>query len=151
MKNNIEILKDKYLKLKQMNKENRRFYHFKSVRNFIIHFHEIATPHDREIIFNLLNGYLDEVIENDILDIYECQEVFTNYIKPVGKYFTEKLKFVVFFKWYTILFYILSFYAILTFFSANSFFFISGFGVILFFMLEMFIKIYQKRIYSFSW
>lgn len=145
------ILKEKFEILKKMPKQNIRFYHMRSIRNFIFHFNEIKSPNDKVYVFNYMDAYLDDVIENGIYNINECKDLFNKYLYPVGKFYMQKLKFAIFLKWYVIALCILSMYAILTFFSTGIFFTILGYGIILFFIVEMVVKILQKRIYGFSW
>ena len=145
------ILKEKFEILKEIPKQNIRFYHMRSIRNFIFHFNEIKSPNDKLYVFNYIDGYLDFVIENGIYDIHECRDLFIKYIYPVGKFYMRNLKFSGFIKWYVIVLYILIMYAILTFFSAGIVFMILGYGIISFFTIEMVVKVLQKRIYGFSW
>jgi hypothetical protein len=148
MDNLFTSLDNKYKLLKTMNLANRRFYHLKSIRNFLRHFNEINNYHEKTYVYNLLNEFLDIVIKDGISNYAECRDLSIKYISPVGRLYARKLRFAIYFKWYTISFCIISMYLLMSFFSAHWIIQLLGYGIIIFFIIEMLIKINQKRIFG---
>jgi len=145
---NLSVIYRSFLLLK---KPNKRFYHIKSVENFIFHFDETSQTLEKENIFNLLKNYLDHINENDISDIIECREKFEKFIYPVGKYFEKNCKFIIFVKLYISIFYLAVICSVLYFFNSNVYFYLCAIAAVLIFYGYTYLKIRNKRIYGFSW
>lgn len=78
--------------------EKRRYYHAKSIRNFIFHYKDLRNLADRERIYYLINSYFEFCSSNVISNIYDSLKVYNDFIKPIGEYYCDHLGFIVFVK-----------------------------------------------------
>lgn len=71
-----------------------RFYHFRSIQNFIYFFDDLESSQLKEKTYLILIEYLDLVKNEPIEDIHQCTALFDEYIKPVGSLYESAFGFM---------------------------------------------------------
>ena len=87
----IKILEtwDNYLTIKQ-----KRYIHFKSLRNFAFHFNNLPNERTKEITLDYLNQYIEEVQVNDAtLTSSESYHLAMNTMNKIANIYSTHLNF----------------------------------------------------------
>lgn len=71
-----------------------RFYHFRSIQNFIYFFDDLESSQLKEETYLILIEYLVLVKNEPIEDIHKCTTLFDQYIKPVGSLYESVFGFM---------------------------------------------------------
>ena len=85
--------------------EKDRFYHLKSVANFIEHFNEISDENSQRKVLDLLDKYTTYIEYNNVNTKKECQRLFYEYINPVGIIYKKCCDFTYFTRPQSVFFY----------------------------------------------
>ena len=75
------------------NKEER-FYHYRSLQNFIHFFDDLGSIQLKKQVYSILIEYLEIVKSEPIEDIHQCTTLFDEYIRPVGHLYEKSLGFM---------------------------------------------------------
>ena len=104
--NDIEKIIEKY-DFVNSNIGDKRYFHLNSIRNFIIHFEYFASYTEKYFVTDLINKYLDFLIEKIYIDQDEAKKIFYEYIEPIGAFYSKRLGFRLYISFPTYLFFIL--------------------------------------------
>lgn len=94
MINHIEDLDLKLKEILQKVDSNKKYYHYRTINNFIFFMKEIKLTNEREKIYFSLNKYLEVVNENPLEDASDSLQIFHNHIRPIGKLYEDFFGFV---------------------------------------------------------
>jgi len=73
----------------------KKYIHYRSMRNFVLHFDEIRTEKARDRVTSLLGEYIREVREHDYdFSGDESLQLARKYLSPLTDYFKEDAKFM---------------------------------------------------------
>ena len=69
-----------------LNAKQKKYIHFRSAKNFILHLENITLQSDKVKCYFMLNEYM-ECIENNVhvIDSKMATSLFTDYIHPIGE------------------------------------------------------------------
>ena len=127
-----------------------RFYHFRSIQNFILSFDKLDSKEKEKVYFNLME-YLDVVKKDPITNMHQCADLFTEYIRPVGSLYENSYGFMPNISWWIIIFWAIFSFGILYVFNLSIIFYI----IIGVFFISYYIYILKKRIekkvYGLGW
>ena len=101
-RNDFAELKERYVNVfSKVQRNHRRFFHRKTVGNFITHLNNINNKNEREIIFNKINYFFDIIDENgyEPIDISESIELFHLYLLPIAEIYQLRLNFTPITNW----------------------------------------------------
>jgi len=127
-----------------------KYYHLKSMYNFLQHFNEIPDRERKEKVFNSLNEYLNYITENDIVSTKECRHVFFTFIEPVGLIYKKCCGFSYILRPQSLVVYLIALNLIFFLFKTNPYFYILnilGFA----FIYLMYKRSKSSRVYTFNW
>jgi len=94
---NIDEIKEEILPLGgKLSKRMKKYMHYQSMRNFVLHFDEIKTVESRAKIADLLHEYIQEARENnyDFIGGEGSLELATKYLSPISKYYRKDSNFM---------------------------------------------------------
>jgi hypothetical protein len=99
----IMELEEKYNQLiNSIDKNKKRYFHLRTVKNFILHFFEIKNDNVKSWIFKNLNEYLLEsksCLES--IDGIRSRELYVKYLDKVADYYRENLQFTLYISFLT--------------------------------------------------
>jgi len=101
----IENIIEKYNLIIDTMPEKNRFYHLKSISNFIEHFDEISDEKSKNNVLELLYNYINHIAYNNVNSNKECQRLFYEYINPIGMVYKKYCDFSYFIRPQSIFFY----------------------------------------------
>lgn len=84
----------KVLRLSEGGLVNERFYHLKSLTNFIAFIDKLNNASERERVYLLLSNYLDVVQQEPVEDVTMSMELFNEFIRPVGRLYEDEFAFM---------------------------------------------------------
>jgi hypothetical protein len=74
--------------------EQRRYIHFRSMNNFVFHFHQLPNDVLKDKVLTILNGYVTEVESNNFeFSSRESYTLTTKYMNKLSEIYSEYLKF----------------------------------------------------------
>lgn len=79
-------------------KEKRKYYHLKSIFNFLLYLPLIKNPTTQRFVIEKLDNYFDYVETQSIEGIHESLDVFNKFIKPVGEIYETEFGFFIMIK-----------------------------------------------------
>jgi len=144
-----EILSIKYkienLKFK-IPKEKKKYYHFRSIDNFIYHINNKKLSNKKFVINKLL-----EFIEFlEINTIHDSLIIFNNFLKPVGDLYEKNLNFFIMARPWILNIWICILGAFFLMLKNNVY--VNFFVLVLFlFCIYLAYKVYKKKVYAFMW
>ena len=133
----------------RIQKDKKKFYHFRSISNFLYHINDKKLSNQNLVIGNLLE-LMDFLESNNIDSIHDSLTVFNRFLKPIGELYEKDLGFFIFMKpwilniWISILlvfFYMIGNKIYLTIFLIALFIFFIYWGY----------KVYKRKVYAFMW
>jgi len=136
----ITELINQYEKILEKPKSDDRFYHIKSVANFINNFSQLKDT-SKIKANNILNEYLNYAFENSIENIEDGVFIFNTYIKPLGEIYKSDCNFLHYIKTWLVAFYCIIGAAVFSLLFKNYYWLV----VIISFLTFMFITVYIKR------
>src|SRR5450631_4564898 len=72
----------------------KKYIHYRSMKNFVIHFDEIDNKVTQEKIIDLLSSYVREIVEhNYFYDRTESYALAKGYLRRIADYYREMLGF----------------------------------------------------------
>ena len=149
--NDKQIIQSKLDQLKDQIDIQKRFYHFRSIQNFIYYFDKLGNCERKEKVSFILNKYLDIVKNEPIEDINQCTLLFDEYIRPVGSLYESALNFMPTVSFRTVMILVIIFYGFFYLFNLPVGFYVF-IGIILFGYYFYFLKKkIQKRVYGLKW
>jgi len=91
-----EEVKEGILSLDSLISERmKKYIHYKSMKNFVLHIEEIKNPRHRSHIMQLLSQYLEETKENDYnYDVSTTGDLARKYLFVMGDYYRRDANFV---------------------------------------------------------
>lgn len=146
-----ENLQNKFNDLKLARDSNQKFYHFRSIENFIYHFDDVGSLELKEKIYSILMEYLQKVIEDPIENLEECTSLFDDYIRPVGNLYERALGFMPMIRIWVIIFWVIPLMIIV--YALNLSIIFYGIIGVLFLSYYFYIrkKRIEKKIYGLEW
>jgi hypothetical protein len=73
----------------------KRYLHYKSMKNFVLHFEEIKNGRDRERVLRMLSDYIEEVKENDYsFEGYSSGTLAKKYLFNLAEYYRDTSHFM---------------------------------------------------------
>lgn len=73
----------------------RKNIHYRSMRNFVLHFEEISSEKAREKVHRLLEGYIEEVRAHDYdFERDSSYQLARKYLSPLSGYYKESSNFM---------------------------------------------------------
>lgn len=148
---NKQNLQNKLNAINDLENINKKYYHLRSIGNFIYHFDDLGNIELKEKVYLILLEYLEIVKENPIENLQECTALFDDYIRPVGDFFEHSSGFMPMISNWVIIYWIIFF--CLLFFAFNlSIIFYAVIGA-LFLSYYFYIrkKKAENRIYGLGW
>jgi hypothetical protein len=131
---------------------NKKYYHLKSITNFLYHFHSLEDKNSKEEVLILLTNLFNYYKEHSIRDIQESLTVFQKYLKPIGEIYEQQLGFFVFIAPWLLFLYIMIGYGVVFLLLNNNFIAVTIFLlVVIIILFYLGIKYYQRKLYSFLW
>jgi hypothetical protein len=90
--NHLRFLQSQLLSVAPNNK--KKYFHFKTLNNFIYHINEIKNPTDLDWIYHSLIDHINAVMEfsNDI-DVTIGYRLYEEYIIKIAGYYSKNLRF----------------------------------------------------------
>ena len=70
-----------------------KYYHLRSLNNFIENFDNIKDYNDKEKAFELLDNCLNYSIDNEINNLNECKIIYKEFIVNIGKLYKKNMNF----------------------------------------------------------
>jgi hypothetical protein len=128
-----------------------KYYHYRSVNNFIFHLNNIKNETDKEKIYLLINEYLDIIKNEPNPDRNVAINFFENYVRPVGKYYEDDFNFVPMFSLWIASFWIITFLFIEYIFNLPFVvMFMTGFLIFIYYIYIL-VKRMNNKVYGFMW
>ena len=128
-----------------------KYYHFKSVQNFIYHLNKL---NDKDIVIKvciILNEYLDSVKDAPITDRMISLELFEEFIRPVGNIYERNAGFMPMLRSWVVFFWIVFFFLILYVFSVPPVFFSLVATSVVIYYIYIIRKRIDHKVYGFMW
>ena len=128
----------------------KRFYHFRSIQNFILSFDNLDC-NQKEKVYLILIEYLDVVKKDPITDLHQCADLFNEYIRPVGQLYENNVDFMPNISSWIIIFWAIVLFGILYMFNLSIVFYL----IIGIFLSSYYIYVLKKRkekkVYGLEW
>lgn len=151
MINHKESLEEKLNEVMGQPFIKRKYYHHRSIENFIHFFNKVSSVQEREKIFFILNEYLDAVKQEPVEDASASLDLFNEYIRPIGKIYEEDFDFMPMINLWVICFWIaVAFLAIYTFNLSFIFYLITGIPLLAYYLFVLKKRI-SKKVYGCMW
>ena len=147
LKETLEIELDEVLQ-QPLNK--KKYYHYRSIDNFLFYLDQIENKDEKEKIFSILYEYL-EILKTTIIDRGESITLFNKYIRPVGKFYEKSFHFMPVFGVLAAGFWILLFSLIQYMFKLTPLFYLFTVLPILLYYLYCLRKTLDKKVYGLMW
>lgn len=129
----------------------KRFYHFRSVQNFIYFFDELENTQLKEKTYLILIEYLSLVKNEPIEDIHQCTMLFDEYIRPVGSLYENACGFMPVIRLWVLIFWGVFLFGILYMFNLSiTFYCIIGL-ILSGYYFYFFKKKLEKKVYGLKW
>ncbi|MBS1947442.1 MAG: hypothetical protein JST47_06710 [Bacteroidetes bacterium] len=92
----FEEIKEIILSLEDMTSKRMRTYiHYKSMQNFVEHFHEIKNERAQRKIIDLISEYIEEIkAGNYDFDVHESANLAKRYVFSIAQYYKEDSSFM---------------------------------------------------------
>lgn len=145
-----QIEKD-FLNLKSGLGINKKFYHLKTIENFIYHFNQIKYQKDREFVLSSLSFCLEYYKVNSIKDINHSLVVFKKYLEPIGTIYQEQVGFSILIKPWILTISILAINLFIYFLNTSLILTLLCNLILLAFVLFLAVKYNNKKLYAFLW
>lgn len=149
--NIIEEVKIKYVYFLTQIPNKNKFYHLKSIQNFMLGFEEIGSMNVKYGIADILNKYFDYVNDHDVNSKTEGRYIFFTFIEPLGMIYKKKLKFSFLFSLNTIFIYFFLGILIMAIFKILMVYILGIIilGALIFY--KIFLQRKSKKIFGFQW
>ena len=123
--NDLDLITGKFNLIVETMPGKYKWYHLKSVYNFIQHFNEIDNKASQEKVASLLLHYLDYISENYVDSYEDAKKLFTNFIYPVGLIYKKHARFIYLLRPQSIFIYLIFLNVLLLVFRASNYFYLS--------------------------
>lgn len=151
MQNKILDIGDKLENIKkEIPNDKKKYYHFRSVFNFIHHISLLSNVDSQDFVVEKLSGFVNYIESNKIDDVYDSLKLYNKYIKPIGELYELELGFFIMIKPWILNISIL-FLVILLYLINNIFFSVLSLCLLSIFCFYLGNKVYKKKVYSFMW
>ena len=129
----------------------KRFYHFRSIQNFIHFFDDLESVQLKEKVYSTLMEYLDIVNKEPIEDIHQCTELFDQYIRSIGNLYERAFGFAPVLSLWVFVFWSIVLFSVLYIFNLSIIlYFIIGI-IVLCYYFYLLKKKRDKKVYGFKW
>jgi hypothetical protein len=149
--NDLDLITDKFNLIVETMPGKDKWYHLKSVYNFIQHFHEIENKELQQKVSSLLLHYLDYISENDVNSYDDAKMLFTDFLYPIGIIYKKHARFTYLLRPQSILIYLVFLNVLFLVFGANTYFFLSLNAIGLAVYILMYMKSKSTRVFRFDW
>ncbi len=141
---------EKYNRVLTSNSSNVKYLNLKSINNFILHYNELVTFQMKNQVEELLEDYLDFLLEKGEVSQSEAKSVFYKYIQPIGDIYVKRVGFSFYTKPSTIAFFLVLFWLLFFAISAPLVLYIVTGIFSLYFFLSDFNKLKRNKVYGFD-
>lgn len=83
---------------REVPKSRRKYYHFRSIYNFLFHIHNLNDVYEQDLVIKNINEFILSVEKEKIDNIQDSLAAFNKFIKPIGEIYERKLDFFVMIK-----------------------------------------------------
>jgi hypothetical protein len=129
----------------------KRFYHFRSIQNFIHFFDDPGSIQLKENVYSILMEYLEIVKKEPIKDIHQCTNLFDEYLRPVGNLYEDVLGFMPIIRFWVIFFWCIFLFGVLYMFNLSIIFYCIIGIIFSSYYLYNFKKRIEKKVYGLKW
>lgn len=150
MDNLKEILEIKLDEVLQRSHNKKKYYHYRSIHNFLFYLDQIKKQQEKEKIFSILNEYL-ELLKIGVVNREESVTLFNQYIRKVGKFYEDNFQFMPAFGIFTTIFWSLFFSLIQYLFQLTLLFYLFTALPILLYYLYNLKKRINHKVYGLMW
>lgn len=148
------IIWDITLKVENLKKEiegnKKKYYHFRSVSNFLFYTEMLNNKEDKAFVVEKLNGFTTYIENNRIDNVHDSLAMFKEYLKPIGEFYEKEFGFFVMIKPWILNIWIILF-LIVFWVLQNRFYFIIFLIPVTLFCFYLAVKVYKKKVYAFMW
>lgn len=130
---------------------NLKYYHYRTIKNYIYYLDKFYTEENREKIFEQINEYLDVLKNEPNPDRKAAIEYFNKYVKPISIYYAESFSFVSMIDFRIALFYMFGLFLLERFLQFSNIAIIISMSLIGVYLLFIFYKKMKKKVYGFMW
>ena len=129
----------------------KRFYHLRSIQNFIHFFDELENIQLKEKVYSILIEYLEVVKKEPVEDIQHSTALFDEYIRPVGNLYEKTLGFMPMISSWVIIFWCICLFGVVYIFNLS---------VIFYYIIGLFLSSYyfyilkkraENKVYGLKW
>ncbi len=147
----VEEVKNKYVYFLKETPNRNKFYHLKSIENFMLSFDEFGSMHTKYEAANILNEYFDYVIANEISNEKDCKYLFFTFIEPIGNIYKRDLGFSFLFTTPTIIIYFIPTIFLMIYLKFPFYLTLSIATVGIFLFIKVLKKRESKKVFGYSW
>ena len=128
----------------------KRFYHFRSMQNFISSFDKLGSD-QKQKVYSILIEYLQRIKQEPIQDMHQSTTLFDEYIRPVGNLYERTLGFMPMISSWVIIFWAIVLFSFLYVFNLSIIFY-AAIGIFLSsYYIYVLIKKTEKKVYGLKW
>jgi len=127
-----------------------KFYHLKTVYNFIHHFNEIDRG-SQEKVGDLLFEYVDYISKNDVDSYKDAKSLFDNFLLPVGSIYKKQARFTYLIRPRSIVVYLVFLNVLFFTFRASNYPYLVLNAIVLPFLYLMYTRSKTTRVFRFDW
>ena len=128
----------------------KRFYHFRSIQNFISSFDKLGSD-QKQKVYSTLIEYLQKIKQEPIEDMHQSTTLFDEYIRPVGNLYEKNLGFMPMMSVWVICFWVIVLFGIMFIFRLSIIFY-CVIGILLAsYYIYLLKKRTEKKVYGLKW
>jgi hypothetical protein len=151
----MEILKMREeisLLTKNLPSSYKKYYHLKSIENFLYNFDKLSDEESKQYVKDLLAECIDYYQCHSISNVFESLDIFQKYLKPVGQVYERQLNFSITIKpWLFTLYVLIGFLFVYLVFDNNPVAIIIFLLIMLSFVIYFGLKFSKHKLYAFLW
>lgn len=130
---------------------NGKYYHMKSINNFIKYLGEFGSTHYKSKAIDLLNGYFDYVSSNGALTFEDGKYIYYTFIAPLGKIYSWNFKFFIHLDITSIILYIGGLFLLLFLIKVPIFIYLISLIICVVIYLPFHFKKKKSKVYGFNY
>ena len=137
---------------KNLSSSDKKYYHLRSIKNFLYNFDELADAESKQYVKGLLTECIDYYQCHSISNIFESLDVFQKYLKPVGQVYERQLNFSIMIKpWLFTLYVLIGVLFVYIVFDNDPVAIIIFLLIMLSFVIYFGLKFSKRKLYAFLW
>ena len=147
---NIKDIEEKYAEVLRQYPFGQKYFHLKSIDNFIIHLNEFGTQYYKAESIRSIDRYLNFILAGYNIDRDNAKQVFNEYIQPLGEIYSKRLKFIFYMRPSSIIFWVIVMTAIFFLFKLSIVFYIVLITIAILKMSFNYSKYKKRKVYGFD-